>query len=198
MTRLYNTRTAQTALLPGLNTGAQDGHRNRGLSLERELETLHAAYAMARKAQINKQYPPSQPVKDGKWAKVIGRSTVDYTGILAGGRMVAFDAKDCAGDKIELSRLQTHQHTYLSEVHALGGLAFVLVRFGGGAVYRVPIKAWDYAVVAKCSPQSADMLELDGWSPSGKAHLKMTELPVKWRVENRCDWMEGMENAERI
>lgn len=190
MTRLYNTRTEQTALFPGQNTGARDGYRNRGLSLERSLEDMHAVYAEMRKAQINKQYLPSQPVKDGKWAKVIGRSTVDYTGLLEGGRMVAFDAKDCAGSKIELSRLQVHQHIYLSDVHALGGLAFVLVRFGDGTVYRIPIKAWDYAVVAKCSPSSADMLELDGWHPSGKAHIKQAELPERWRVAHGCDWME--------
>lgn len=186
MTRIYSTATEQLALFPRAKAGAVDGHKNRGMGLEKALAQMHAVYAASGKAQINKQYLPTQPVKDGQWAKVIGRSTVDYTGVMAGGRMVAFDAKDCAGDKIELSRLQEHQREYLEEVDALGGWAFVLVRFGRGTVYRIPIMAWSHAIVAKCAPE-ARRLALDGWTPSGRAHIKAAELPEKWRIEG-CDW----------
>lgn len=184
-------RVEQTALFKGAKTGARDNHSNRGMSFERALNDMHAVYSAQGLARMEKNYCPTQIVKDGQWAKVIGRSTVDYVGIIKGGRMVAFDAKDCREDKIELSRLQEHQRVYLDEVKALGGVAFVLVRFGGGEVARIPIMAWDYALAARCAPETADTMEIDGWQPSGKAHIKRAELPDKWMVKG-YDWMEEM------
>ena len=110
--------------------------------------------------------------------------------------MAAFDAKDCQGDKIELSRLQEHQRLYLDEVQALGGLAFVLVRFGCGVVARIPIRAWDYAIAARCAPETADTMEIDGWRPSGKAHIKLAEMPSRWKVEG-YDWARRCDDAEQ-
>lgn len=182
----------QTALFEDMRAAPADNRARRGMSLENRLAAVHERYAAAGLARMDKQYPRSVPVNDGRWAKIIGRSTVDYVGVLRGGRMAAFDAKDCQGDKIELSRLQEHQRLYLDEVQALGGLAFVLVRFGCGAVARIPIKAWDYALMAKCAPETADTMTVDGWQPSGKAHIKRTELPEEWRVEG-YDWARGCE-----
>lgn len=127
------------------------------------------------------------------------RSTVDYVGALKGGRMVAVAAKDCQGDKIDLSRLQEHQRLYLDEVQALGGLAFVLVRFGCGTVARIPIRAWDYALAARCAPETADTMEVDGWTPSGKAHIKLAEVPDRWKVEGYhwANWAIRCEDAEQ-
>lgn len=177
----------QTALFPRAKAGAADGHRNRGMAFEHALSEMHEIYRALNLARIEKNYCPTQIVKDGQWAKIIGRSTVDYVGVLRGGRMAAFDAKDCQGDKIELNRLQEHQRLYLDEVQALGGLAFVLVRFGCGAVARIPIRAWDYALAARCAPETADTMTVDGWQPSGKAHIKRTEVPAAWKVEG-YDW----------
>lgn len=182
----------QTALFPRAKAGAADGHRNRGMEFEHALSEMHEIYKALHLARIEKNYCPTQIVKDGQWARIIGRSTVDYVGVLRGGRMAAFDAKDCQGDKIELSRLQEHQRLYLDEVQALGGLAFVLVRFGCGVVARIPIRAWDYALMAKCAPETADTMTVDGWQPSGKAHIKRTEVPEEWRVDG-YDWARGCE-----
>lgn len=186
----------QTALFPAAKAGAQDGHRNRGMAFEHALGEMHEIYRTLNIGRIEKNYCPTQIVKDGQWAKVIGRSTVDYVGVLNGGRMVAFDAKDCREDKIELSRLQEHQRLYLDEVMALGGLAFVLVRFGCGDVMRIPIRAWDYALAARCAPETADTMKLDGWKPSGKAHIKLTEMPDRWKVDG-YDWARRCEDAEQ-
>lgn len=187
----------QTALFPGAKAGAKDGHRNRGMEFEHALSEIHEIYRALNIGRIEKNYCPTQIVKDGQWARIIGRSTVDYVGVLKGGRMAAFDAKDCREDKIELSRLQEHQRMYLDEVQALGGLAFVLVRFGCGVVARIPIKAWDYALAARCAPETADTMELDGWTPNGKAHIKYSDIPNSWKVEG-YDWARRCENeAER-
>lgn len=186
----------QTALFPRAKAGAIDGHRNRGMAFEHALGEMHEIYRAMNIGRIEKNYCPTQIVKDGQWAKVIGRSTVDYVGVLNGGRMVAFDAKDCREDKIELSRLQEHQRLYLDDVMVLGGLAFVLVRFGCGDVMQIPIRAWDYALAARCAPETADTMEIDGWKPSGKAHIKRAELPDKWMVEG-YDWARRCDDAEQ-
>lgn len=177
----------QTALFEGAHQQPADTHANRGMSLEAHVAEMHEIYAATGLARIDKQFPQTLPMKDGRWAKIIGRSTVDYVGVLKGGRMVAFDAKDCREDKIELKRLQDHQRIYLDEVKALGGMAFVLVRFEWQHVYAVPIRAWDYAIAAYCAPGTADTMALNGWRPSGKAHIKRAELPGEWAV-NGFDW----------
>jgi histidinol-phosphatase (PHP family) len=76
------------------------------MDLEKALETVHEYYARTGEAFVGKQHIPTQIVKGGQWAKVIGKSTVDYVGLMRGGRFVAFDAKDCREPRIELSRLQ--------------------------------------------------------------------------------------------
>lgn len=119
-----------------------EGHANRGMALEQALKAQHEEYALRGLARIEKESVPSLPVKDGKWAKVIGKSTVDFVGVLAGGQFVAFDAKDCAGNFIELSRLQTHQLAFLREVDRLGGFGFVLVRYRRERCVLIPIRTW--------------------------------------------------------
>ena len=190
------TTIKQTALFPGAKSGATDGHRNRGMEFEHALGEMHELYAALNIGRIEKNYCPTQIVKAGQWARIIGRSTVDYVGVLKGGRMAAFDAKDCREGKIELSRLQEHQRLYLDEVHALGGLAFVLVRFDRSTVARIPIRAWDYALAARCTPGTADTMPLDGWTPSGKAHIKLSEIPTGWKVDG-YDWARGITEETR-
>lgn len=138
---VYTTRSGQMSLLKGL-TGQKESAANRGMEFEKQLTVIHALYARKGLARIEKNYVPTQPVSDGKWARVIGKGIVDFTGVTAGGRFVAFDAKDCAGHRIDHSRLPEHQQEYLCQVDALGGAAFVLVRFDRHDVYRVPIIAW--------------------------------------------------------
>ena len=65
----------------------------------------------------------------------VRKGIVDFVGVLAGGRFVAFDAKSTRNTqswRVKTSRRSpcndtTHQWEYLSEVHALGGLAFYLI-----------------------------------------------------------------------
>ena len=39
-------------------------------------------------------------------------------------------------------------------------------------------------------PETADTMTVDGWQPSGKAHIKRTEVPEEWRVDG-YDWARG-------
>lgn len=134
-------RGGQTSLFPEARQRPVDNYANRGLSLERALERQHEEYREQGKALITRQYDPSVVVKF-PLARIIGRAVVDYVGVLADGRCVAFDAKDCAGKRLELNRLQPHQAAYLASVQRMGGLAGVMTRFERARVYWVPYELW--------------------------------------------------------
>lgn len=169
---------------------APESHANRGMDFEAALNEMHALYESTRQAKVVKGFVPTVLVKGGQWAKPIGKSTVDYTGVIAGGRFVAFDAKDINAKSIPLTDLQEHQREYLSFVRTLGAIAFVLVRFRRRDIYAIPIRAWDMAVVARTA--NVDMAEPVGkWVPTGKASINMAELPDKWRVEG-YDWLKAV------
>lgn len=183
----------QTSMFRGARAGAADNHANRGMAFEEQLKWQHALYLRRGIAKMDKQYIPTLPVKDGKWAKVIGRSTVDFCGELRGGQHVAFDAKDCAGKRIELDRLAAHQMQHLEEIDALGGLAFVLVRFERRTVYMIPIEAWKWANEAHKAGRSV-YVDGVGWTATGKASISEKEMLPEWRVDG-YDWAANVRRA---
>lgn len=131
----------QLSLFDGARQRPVDNYANRGLSFERALERQHEEYKAQGKALITRQYDPNVVV-DFPLARIIGQAAVDYVGVLSDGRCVAFDAKDCAGKRLELSRLRPHQAAYLASVQCMGGLAGVLARFERARVYWVPYELW--------------------------------------------------------
>lgn len=162
---------------------------NRGMEFEHQLAMMHRMYQLRGLARIEKNYVPTQPVKNGQLAKVLGKAIVDFTGLMAGGRYVAFDAKDCVERRIMLERLPDHQLGYLQEVQALGGLAFVLVRLRRFDVFRVPVDAWQDA---ETQHRYGKMPErADGWKPKNVASLCVEDMLPEWRV-NGVDWLEGV------
>lgn len=182
--------TQQTSMFKGAKAPGES-HANRGMGLEDAIKWQHAMYERQGIAKMDKQYVPSLPVKDGKWAKVIGKSTVDFSGELAGGRHVAFDAKDCAGKRIELDRLKPHQLEHLEGVERLGGVGFVLVRFERRRVYRIPVRTWRAAIEAHRRSESVYDAEL-GWTATGKASISEGDVKAEWRVDG-VDWVGRIE-----
>jgi recombination protein U len=164
------------------------------MAFEDQLKWQHALYQRQGIAKMDKQYIPSLPVKDGKWAKVIGKSTVDFVGEMRGGQYAAFDAKDCAGKRIELSRLADHQLQHLEDARAMGGLAFVLVRFERRTVYIVPVEAWRWAVEAHRAGHEV-FVEALNWTATGKASISAKDLPDEWRVDG-YDWASAVRRHE--
>lgn len=185
MTRLYTAKGGQVAMFAGAKA-APASHANRGMDFEGDLNAMHAEYARLQTALVGKQHVPTQIVKGGQWAKVIGKSTVDYVGVMHGGRLVAFDAKECHESRIDLNRLQDHQLEYLLEVEALGGLSFILVRFPCGT-YAVPGKVWYWAAEARRARQKV-ALETFDWTATGKASINVGEMREEWKVDG-ADWL---------
>lgn len=167
-----------------------DGHANRGMELEQELNQMHRVYKRLKRALVEKTYPRIQPFRGGREVRITGKAGADYVGTLAGGRSVAFDAKDCAERRIDLNRLTDTQIAHLGGVHALHGLAFVLVRFEYRRCYRIPIDCWAYAYRRYCGDEPTDMV--DGWKPKNVASICEVDMKPEWAVEG-VDWMRGVE-----
>jgi penicillin-binding protein-related factor A (putative recombinase) len=110
---------------------------NQGRFFEKYLQHLHTRYREQGRARIDLIPTPTRP-RNG-WNGVtwvpVQKGIVDFVGVLAGGRLVAFDAKSTRNTRfwrVKVSRRSsrndtTHQWEYLSEVHGLGGLAFYLI-----------------------------------------------------------------------
>ncbi len=112
-------------------------HANRGRFFEEYLQRLHARYREEGHARIDFIPTPtrSHNGRNGVSWVPVRKGIVDFVGVLAGGRFVAFDAKSTRNTcswRVKTSRRSpcndaSHQWDYLSEVHALGGLAFYLI-----------------------------------------------------------------------
>jgi penicillin-binding protein-related factor A (putative recombinase) len=113
------------------------GQANRGRFFEEYLQHLHARYRQQGRARIDSVATPTRPhnSQGGVTWVPVRKGIVDFVGLLAEGRFVAFDAKSTHNTRswrVKVSSRSpsndtTHQWEYLADVHALGGLAFYLV-----------------------------------------------------------------------
>ena len=117
-------------------------HANRGRAWQLLLEHWHDRYRRECRAVIHPTPPEVRLLTEvsaqGTFRACFrGQGPPDYTGTLApSGRSVSADAKDCAGTRWPLSKLEAHQAKDLEACHLAGGLALVLLRLGRG--YRAP------------------------------------------------------------
>ena len=90
-------------------------------------------------ALIVKKEVPLQVTERGIVATM---STVDYTGLVKGGKFIAFEAKETQSKtSIPLSNIKQHQLNYLELVKSLGGIVFFVIHFKkvSEEIYIVPI-----------------------------------------------------------
>lgn len=93
--------------------------------LESRVNKINIKYRMENKALILKVPTPIIPTKKGLVPKP---STVDYTGVLEGGRFIAFDAKQTVvKTRFDIKNIHDHQLNFLNKVNSLGGIGFFLV-----------------------------------------------------------------------
>jgi hypothetical protein len=107
------------------------GAAYRGIDFEEELKTTHEDYQRRGLAIVSKHEVRKVRRRDGS-VIYAAKSVSDFTGVLAGGRFVAFDAKSLRrpASTWKPDARQLHQLDYLRQVAALGGIAFYLVRNG--------------------------------------------------------------------
>lgn len=101
---------------------------NRGKVLETIVEMVNRKHLIYNAARIDKVPTPMKKV--GKEAFYSSKSTVDFVGVVDGGKMIAFDAKQVSsGSRFSLKRVEPHQMEYLKDVYHFGGIAFILIWF---------------------------------------------------------------------
>ncbi len=97
---------------------------------------------------------------NGKFEAVFDKTAQpDFKGVIKGGRTVMFDAKFTTSDRITYQVLSDYQRKALLEYCKLGAIAFVLVGFSDGKIYKIDINEW------------ANMKQV-----FGRYHIKQTEL----------------------
>lgn len=114
---------------------------SRGAKLERAVNKANIRYKKEKKALIMKVAVPIIHTRKGMVATT---STVDFAGVLKGGRYIAYDCKETKSKtSFPIKNLHQHQLTYLQYVRDLNGIAFLLVHFTAvhsERAYLVPIE----------------------------------------------------------
>tara|TARA_Y100000034_G_scaffold101317_1_gene125503 strand:+ start:217 stop:672 length:456 start_codon:yes stop_codon:yes gene_type:complete len=99
----------------------------RGNELEKRANQANLNYRKDKKALIMKVPVPILLTRKGLRPM---QSTVDYTGLVKGGRFIAFDAKETKiKTSFPLKNIHQHQLAYLDMVEELGGIAFFFIHF---------------------------------------------------------------------
>lgn len=124
------------------------GAINRGLgkNFEEQVEMICETYKTNKMAIIEKTPEPMSILKhieNGHFETVFTKcAQPDFKGTLKGGRTIVFDAKFTESDRITYQALSDHQRQTLLEYDELGAMAFVLVGFIDGAIYKIDIHDW--------------------------------------------------------
>lgn len=97
----------------------------RGKELEKIAEKVNLKQRINKQSLILKVPTPLVMTNKGIIPKP---STVDFVGLLDGGKFIAFDAKETkVKTRFDLKNIKAHQLEYLQFVKDLGGLAFFLI-----------------------------------------------------------------------
>jgi len=194
----------QMGMIPGLTPpAAKDAsHANRGRWLEDYCDWTHAAYKRDGLARVDRNYPEARRLKSDGFARVTGVALCDYSGVLAGGRAVAFDCKEARTASIALERVKPHQLEHLMDVWRLGGVAFVLVAFrrkGDDRVYAIPADIWSRQ--AEAAGLYVAFKLCDGEIHKGRLSIAEKDLPSEWRVGltgRGCDWLATVRRFDHV
>lgn len=99
----------------------------RGKELEKIVNDINLKSRLNEESLILKIPVPIVMTKKGLTPM---QSTVDFAGVLPGGKFIAFDAKETkVKTRFDLKNIKQHQLEYLEAVSNLGGIAFFLVWF---------------------------------------------------------------------
>lgn len=118
-----------------------------GQNFEQQVEVICKMYEQNKLAKIEKTPEPMKILKhieNGHFETVFTKSAQpDFKGTIKGGTTVVFDAKFTEADKIKFQALSDYQRETLLSYSELGAIAFVLVGFLDGSIYKVDIKTWN-------------------------------------------------------
>lgn len=120
--------------------------RESGKIFEEAVEIICQVYEKNGLAKIEKTPEPMKILKyldKGRFEAVFEKDAQpDFKGVVKGGRTVVFDAKHTDADRIRYQVLSDFQRETLLEYSKLGAIAFVLVGFSNGKIYKIDINEW--------------------------------------------------------
>lgn len=138
-----------------------------GNELEKRATRQNILYRKDERALILKVEIPIILTSKGLVAK---QSTVDYTGLIKGGKAIAFDAKETLSKtSFPLSNIKDHQLHYLSFHRKLGGIAFFLIHFKKlyeNKAFIVPI-----SLIEKY------------WNSTGRKSIPIKDFKQEWLID---------------
>lgn len=117
---------------------SKTSHKNRGITLENEINSSNEYYREIEKAYIYKKPTPIKIVKVDypsrdkaviKEAYFTVPSTTDYNGLYKG-KYIDFEAKETKNKtSFPLSNIHEHQIKHLENIYKNNGISFLIVRF---------------------------------------------------------------------
>ena len=120
------------------NYDSKISHKNRGMTLENEINSTNNYYREIEKAYIYKKPTPIKIVKVDypnrkdaiiREAYFSTPSTTDYNGLYKG-KYIDFEAKETINKtSFSLSNIHKHQIMHLENIDKNGGISFIIVRF---------------------------------------------------------------------
>lgn len=165
----------------------------KGQAFEAAIRVGLAVYAEHGIAQIDKTPEPFMVMRKNRDGTFLGRfsgrnrAQPDFTGTLAGGRSIMFEAKSTSGDRLKRDLLTDRQMELLEAHYRMGAVTFVAAELNLQH-YTVPWQIW------------RDMKQLFGWKYIREQDLKPYQVPCRHGVEVLY-WADKMvvlrESAER-
>jgi len=117
----------------------------RGNELEKKAEKVNLELRLDNEALIKKVPTPMLITNRGVIPQA---STVDFVGLIKGGKFIAFDTKQTnVKTRFDLKNIHQHQLEYLKLVQNLGGISFFLIWFkkiSKEEAYIVPVGLVNY------------------------------------------------------
>lgn len=108
-------------------------YANRGSTLEELIMWANRQYEDRGVAKVNKVPVPIKILNIARniitKAYIEEKSTVDYIGVIQGGKFICFDCKETREKSFPLKNVHEHQIRYMDRIHGLGGHAFLIVNF---------------------------------------------------------------------
>ena len=152
--------------------------------LEKKANTVNMQYRKVKKALMLKVPVPILMTAKGLIAQ---QSTVDYTGLIQGGKFVAFDAKETqTKTSFPLANIHQHQLIYLEYVRELGGISFFMIHFK--SVYPTKVFITPISLVQKY------------WDGTERKSIPIGDFKEDWltEVDSYIEKVEEMYNGNKL
>ena len=158
-------------------------YANRGMTFEGLIEFSNRQCCQSGEAIVEKQHTLCKPLRNAQGkivsAKYEEKATVDFVGRI-GSRPIAFEAKHCSTDKIDIKRVEEHQCAFLRNwTEETAAIGFVIISFNLQSFYIVPWQYWEAAKEAKKTKQKSVVVFSPigtAWQVTGKASIKKVKL----------------------